>query len=573
VVGAAAAAASLAALGAAPAPAGAQLPAEIASLGRPHANEHGPSRGMLETKRPTENAKPSPAVARLLRGISSDPAVSGRWTTKPFPIPTFAIHAALLPTGDVIAWGYPAANSVPRPNLGKAFLWDPRKGTGRTSLLSIPPPTIDAADDGRLVPAPLYCSGESLLEDGQLLLVGGNRRWPDDLFGQDFSALRVAHTFDPWTKTWTVQPPPAEARWYPGQVRIADGRTIVLGGYNDLEPGGVYAQTMEVYSPAQQRGGQGSFETFPQGARQTALYPHLVAWSNGGALLAGPGQGDSALLDPATMAWQKVDGPLRNRVGGTQLLMPAGFDGSQRVMQIGGYDPNDERNDGTPATDTTESIDFGAVLPTWRIDSERLNIPRSYMNSLILPTGDVLAVGGGKGKYGALQNYAYRSDGASKHVEIRDRNNGRWRLGAAQKEIRAYHSTAVLLPDGRVWSAGDDYSTSNKRDTAEIYSPPYLFRGARPRIVAAPPAIAFGQRFDVSVAGTGVRRAVLMAPNAITHATEMNARHLELQVSGPPNHPTITAPASGAIAPAGFYMLFVLNDRDVPSVAHWVRLG
>jgi hypothetical protein len=555
------------------APARAFVLDEAATLGTAHAVEHAPAQGLLKRARPTEHAKPTSRIAKLLRDINDDPAVSGKWTTAPFHIPTFAIHAAVLPTGKVIAWGYPSASSVPRPNLGQAFLWDPTKGTGSASLKSIPPPLIDAADDGRPVPAPLYCSGESFLADGQLLLVGGNRRWPDDLYGQDFSALRVAHTFDPWTETWTRQPPPGEARWYPGQVRIADGRTIVLGGYNDLEPGGVYASTLEVYTPAAERGGIGQFQTFPQGARKTALYPHLIAWPNGGALLAGPGQGDSGLLDPVTMTWQKVKAPLRNRVGGTQILLPGGPDGSLRVMQVGGYDPNEERNDAIPATDTTETIDFSKPAPAWTMDSERLNIARSYMNTLVLPTGDVLAVGGGKGKYGALQNYAYRADGAAKHVEIRDYYTGRWRLGAAQQEIRAYHSTAVLLPDGRVWSAGDDYSPNNKRDTAEIYSPPYLFRGPRPKITAAPSQLAYGQTFGVSVAGAGAKRAVLMAPNAMTHATDMEARHVELRISGSPSNPTITAPASAGIAPSGYYMLFVIGDRDVPSVARWVKLG
>lgn len=503
--------------------------------------------------RPTEHAKPTPAVARLLRAIPKSPARSGKWTTAPVRIPTFAIHMAMLPSGKVLAWGYPPANTIPRPNSGQAFLWDPRKGTGKRSIKEVDPPLMDANDDGVLEPTPLYCSGMSFLADGELLLVGGNKRWPDDLNGQDFNALRVAHTFNPWSEKWTVQPVPATGRWYPGQVRIQDGRSVILGGYNELEPGGVQNTLLETFTAGPHLGSRGTFTSEPQGDRKTALYPHLIAWANGGALLAGPARGDMGLLDPVTMTWSPVKAATRNRVGGAAVLMPGGPDGSRTVMQVGGYDPNDQKGDSTPATGTTESLTYPAQAtarpPKWRLGTS-MKIPRSYMNTLILPTGDLLTVGGGKGKYGVQQNYAYRSDGASKHVEIRDHRTGRWRLGAAQREIRAYHSTAVLLPDGRVLSAGDDYSTSNKHDTAEVYSPPYLFRPDRPKIVAAPQQIHYGQRLRIRVNGA-IRKVVLTAPGSITHAAEVNARLIELRHLGGVGAISATAPSSGAIAPSG----------------------
>ena len=65
-------------------------------------------------------------------------------------------------------------------------------------------------------------------------------------------------------------------------------------------------------------------------------------------------------------------------------------------------------------------------------------------------------------------------------VELYDPVTGSWRTGPSQVETRAYHSTALLLPDGRVLSTGDDRNPSSPDDTGEVYSPPYLFKGPRP---------------------------------------------------------------------------------------------
>jgi hypothetical protein len=157
-------------------------------------------------------------------------------------------------------------------------------------------------------------------------------------------------------------------------------------------------------------------------------------------------------------------------------------------------------------------------------------------------------------------------------VEIRDPKTHEWTLGPAQQEDRAYHSTAVLLPDGRVLSGGDDRTGYRTSDTGEIYSPPYLFRGPRPLIGAAPQKVGYGLGFHVGASG-GATRAVLMAPGVTTHGTEMQARHVELAVTHRgASGLDVLAPPSGGVAPPGWYMLFVLNAEGVPSIARWVHV-
>jgi hypothetical protein len=535
---------------------------ETRVLGAEHAAEHAAARRLVKASSKRPFRRPS-------QSRSGPASQVGRWTTSPFRIPTFAIHAALLHNGDVIFWGYPPATSNPRPNVGQSYLWSPRKGTTRRAMRSIPAPKIDADGDGHTEATPLYCSGESMLPDGRILLVGGNGRWPTADTGDDFLGLNIAYTFDPRTKRWELQGAMRQGRWYPSQVLMPDGRTVVLGGYNELEPGGLFNTDLEIF-------GGGVFTHEFQGDRRTALYPHMVVMPSGKVLLAGPARGDSGLLDPQTWTWSKVPALTRSRVGGNMVTVPGSpAGGSTRVLNIGGYDP-DEANakDDVKATASIEAIETASANPKWQQQRHGLKIARSYANAVSLPDGNAVVIGGGAGKIGTKINYAVRADHRNRRVELLNLRTGKTRLGPYEVEDRAYHSTAVLLPDGRIWSAGDDANPNNLTDTAEIYSPPYLFRGARPRVIGAPKTLRLGQRFTLRTPRTrGASRAVLMAPQAITHGAEMNARTVKLKKVGGAGHRIVLQlTGSAAIAPPQWYMLFALNDRGVPSKASWVRV-
>ena len=157
------------------------------------------------------------------------------------------------------------------------------------------------------------------------------------------------------------------------------------------------------------------------------------------------------------------------------------------------------------------------------------------------------------------------ADPEQRQVELWNPATGTWTLGPAQAESRAYHSTALLLPDGRVVSAGDDVNGGTDRDTAEIYEPPYLFKGARPTITSAPTSAQIGTTFNVDTPDTNITKATLVAPGATTHANDMNQRYIPLTVAQRAGGVTLTAPASAELATPGYYMLFLLNAQGVPS--------
>ncbi|MEA2386192.1 MAG: hypothetical protein QOJ22_366, partial [Thermoleophilaceae bacterium] len=456
----------------------------------------------------------------------------GRWA-RPFTISEryrgYAIHAALLRTGKVLFYGYPLRPEHPgfRGNETYAWLWNPARGRGKRAFKDV---TVRDRD-GRIVS--VYCSGMSFLPDGRLLIVGGNKVWPDakpDDEYTDFAGLNRAFLFDPGSERWTEvpRPPGSRGRWYPGQVMFPDGRTLVIAGLTDEAPGGIHNEDLEVYNPPTAANPLGSFEllTGPAQRRKTEPYPHLFVLPDGQVALAGPDLTDHALFDPGSLQapWTELGRQTIQRIGGNSVLLPRGPRGSYEVLQIAG-EPYNQR-----PLDTTERTDFSRAIPTWRSGPE-LHIRRSYPNTVLLPNRGLVVVGGiDKGR-----NYTPRG----RQIELLGRGSNTFRLGPAQTEDRGYHSTALLLPDGRVLSAGDDlnptrngsYKQSSPFDTAEIYSPPYLFRGSRPAIRRAPRAIRYAGRFRVSTRSS-VASALLAAPSAVTHGADMTQRLVPLRVAG-----------------------------------------
>jgi hypothetical protein len=209
-------------------------------------------------------------------------------------------------------------------------------------------------------------------------------------------------------------------------------------------------------------------------------------------------------------------------------------------------------------------IDLEAAEPEWRVTAP-MHDKRLNAFGIILPDGKVMVVGG---------NSTGRFDDPVLAPEIFDESAEQWTRLASATVPRGYHSTALLLPDGRVLSAGTT-PFGHHELRMELFSPPYLFKGARPHILNAPKDIGYGQAFDLEFEckeGT-VERLALIRPGAVTHAFDMEQRYIELHIADLHSNTLRTlAPPDPHIAPPGYYMLFLLNDRGVPSEAAFVNL-
>jgi hypothetical protein len=624
---------------------------ESAMLGPAHAAEHRALRRIIarEQRRwrhmtPTQRGRAQRAAtvssAASLRTAQraaaiADPTTAGQWTTTPFQLDPqasaldslFAINAVVLPkSGKVLFWSYPPRAYMDDPNNpngtraydGHAAVWDPTAPdptaasafTDVTSML----PMVDIGPPYGLVHYPLFCTAQSLLPDGRVLITGGNLRYGGDdgytanggvNLGIIFDPDKITAPGGPWSQPFQMH----NGRWYPSTVELADGRILALSGYTGASPGGTVNSELEVFdssvsSPVYEL--QGSSAN-----RSTELYPHLFVMKDGRVLLAGPDEKDSAILDPSQLVdasmgtgsnpWTSLPDHSSKRQGSTAVLLPGDASGSNKVMQIGGM-PKDFANEtqSVAALDSADSIDLDAISPSWTDDANHLNVARSYANTVQLPDGSMVEVGGGRGFEEDAANGGTGADlwavygngfpspsnpAKARQVELWNPLTGSWALGPPQVEDRGYHSTAVLLPDGRVFSGGDDRWPDmgppdywSRFDTGEIYSPPYLFQeslAARPQITSAPGAAPYMDEFGIGTSRDDITRVVLVAPSAVTHAVDMNQRVVPLAITGavPGKGVNARTPGSPNLAPPGYYMLFALDATGTPSIAKWIRLG
>jgi hypothetical protein len=187
---------------------------------------------------------------------------------------------------------------------------------------------------------------------------------------------------------------------------------------------------------------------------------------------------------------------------------------------------------------------------------------RLLANTVVLPDGKVLIVGGGA---------AFKYTAPVKVPELYNPATGTWTAMAPHQASRMYHATALLLPDGRVLCAGQDSGSLSRY--GEIFSPPYLFRGARPTIESSPANAARGGQLQfTSPEAASLSRVVLIRPGSNTHEIDSDQRSIPLTFSVSGTTVSATLPTSAHALPPGYYMLFALNGSSVPAVAPWVRV-
>ena len=440
-----------------------------------------------------------------------DPADTGRWLA-PQSWPVTAIHGTVLPTGEVLHYSYPSATVGSR-----ARTWNPATGV-------FSPVDIDVD---------LFCSGHSYLEDGTLLVTGGNDS------GCDFRGFAFIHRFDPVAGTWTRLQDMIDGRWYPSNVTLPDGRVLIMSGLNRLcEPNPI----MEIFDPAE------GVSIVPNGQREVALYPRLHLLSDGRIAHVGPEFHTYTYTLAGGWEYELSNSTWRSQ--GTSVLLP-GF--TDRVMILGGN---------SPLNNTAEIIDFSGPVATSAFTAP-LNYPRAHADALILPDKTVMVVGGGQ-----FDLY----DQPINIPELYDPQTETWTDLPPHVYGRMYHSTTLLLPDGRVLCAGQDNGQSPF--FAEIYEPAYLFQGPRPVITSAPAVVAYDGTYDIGTPDNNISAAHLIRLSSVTHSVNFEQRLVELTVGVPAGGSgvSIVLPDSDTLAPPGNYMLFLMNDQGVPSEAAMMRL-
>ena len=305
-----------------------------------------------------------------------------------------------------------------------------------------------------------------------------------------------------------------------------------------------------------------TWETLPGALRPAndllPEYPRVFLAPDGRAISLSDNQDDTEYLDMSgTGQWQFVDKTLDDNLAnyGPAVM----YDVGKIAYMGGGYSP----------TANISVLDLNEPNPQWRFAAEPMAAPRRQNNATILADGSVLITGG-------TSTTDWNNPGGRVRIpEIWDPATEEVTQVAQASDIfRGYHSTALLLPDGRVLSAGGNHDdpTFTENKNAEIYSPPYLFKGARPTVTAAPEVVELGDTIFVATPdGADIAKALMVIPGAVTHAQNWTQRINYLDVAETTGGVNLTLPENPNHAPPGYYMLFLVNSNGVPSIAEWMK--
>jgi hypothetical protein len=476
-----------------------------------------------------------PPSAGRTSSVPSVVALKGEWGPT-FSTGIVALHASLVPFANgaaVLAWGH---TGVPR-------LWDLSNSTPTFSPLS--------------EPVELFCAGHNYLPDGSLLVVGGH----DEIKGDGHGIPNVYRFVN---GAWLTEDPMHFGRWYPTATTLADGDIIAYAGTdNDF----VTVRTPERYSYA-----AGTWTQLTKATRKLPYYPRsFLDPKNGRVFYAGEAalsrwldpQGNAGLGKWISTAARQV----ANRNYGSAAMYEQG-----KILYVGGGGQNLSLAD--PPTNTAEIIDLNQATPQWTLTGA-MTYGRRHTNLTILADGQVLVTGGTSSK-----GFTNRALGR-REAELWNPSTGTWTLMAAESTIRVYHGVSLLLPDGRVLSAGSgDGRNLPKETNGQIFSPPYLFApngtpAARPQITGlSSAALQYGQSFTITTPqAASIARVHLIRFSSVTHAFNQSQTLYRAAFTVVNGQLSVTAPATGRVAPPGPYLLFIVDDQGVPSEGKLVGLS
>ena len=472
------------------------------------------------------------------------PADGGSWSA-PFPAaPTVSIHLSLLPTSNherarLLSYGGVEKN----PATGDKSSWT------RTYVLDIPTDqvVVSSAIQANNTDTTLFCGGHTFLHDGRLITMGGQ---VNALYNgaADVCYFEAEPSFR-WSKAAA-----AESRWYPSLCTLPDGQVTVLSGTTTGQ--GQRNPLPQVWDPT-----AGTIRNLTSALRAVALYPKIFVAPDGRVVMVGPERLTRFLDTNGLGKWS--EGP--NSIQGQRNYGMAVMYDHGKIMIAGGA----PKNNAEP-TKTVEILDLGASRPAWRSGAQPMFHARKHANSTMLPDGTILVTGG--------TNSAGFNDptGAVYAAELWNPATETWTLMASAQVLRIYHSTALLLPDGRVLSAGGTTATNGGPSgsrVAEIFSPPYLFRGSRPVVTAAAGTAALGSTFAFESPDAASIRAVnLLSIGSTTHTFNMNQRINRLSFTSSGTTVTARLDSDRTRQLPGYYMMFALNADGVPSIGRMIRV-
>jgi Galactose oxidase-like, Early set domain/FG-GAP repeat len=354
----------------------------------------------------------------------------------------------------------------------------------------------------------------------------------------------------------------AAGRWYPAVQALGNNEAVIVGGGPTIP---------EVYQT------DGTLRRLTNASGYSArLYAFLTTRPDGQVQLLGPPATMNTINTTGTGAITATEarGDGINRTYGSFASYDIG-----KVLVAGGGDVTEDTQTHVP-TKTARIVDVNDT-PTTVSSTGSMSVGRRQHNLTVLADGSVLATGGQSQVANGLIDLNHPVFAAERW----DPSTGTWTVLASASRVREYHSSATLLPDGRVLTGGGGVcascaSAGYLEKNIEYFEPPYLYkkdnsgqRASRPAITSLPAATVYGQKFDIkSDQAATIAKVGLVRLGATTHSQDQGQRYVPLSFSVEGTTISATAPKTPNIAPAGYYMLFITDSAGVPSVAKMIKL-
>lgn len=475
----------------------------------------------------------------------ANPGTEGSWSSVQ-NVAVVPIFTALLPNGKILMWdsvGDAPAESYDNHTFTRAAVFDPATRTSK-----------DVSVSGYNI----FCAGFVQLANGNVFVAGGNA-------DRNLSGIRQTHVFDWRTETWSRGPDMQDGRWYPSVAALPNDEAVIVGGGPTTAEvrttGGALRRLTGFTTPSSRE------------------YPFLQAATDGRAVVLGGAPAMSLLTTDgmgSLSSFGNRDGIYRSY--GSYAPYDIG-----RFLVSGGGSVTEDGSSGVPSR-TASVVDTRSDAPVGQATGSMQRRRRQH-NLTTLADGSVLATGGQSTNNGGglvdLNNPVLAA-------ERWDPATGAWSLLASAAVARQYHSIALLLPDATVATGGGGIcgvcqQVGYLRKDMEFFTPPYLYKrdgsglAARPEITSAPGAIAYDTPFSVGATvaapATRIAKAGLVRLGAPTHGEDQGQRYVPLTFSASGTSLTLTGPNNPNEAPAGYYMLFLVDDQGVPSVAKILQLN
>ena len=493
------------------------------------------------------------------------------------------IHAALLHTGKLLLFSYPSKHREhsetenhehgifgSASHSGVYEIIDPQNWTGKSSRMK----------------RNIFCGGHCFLGNGDLFVSGGQYQAihnPLLLFDPPSICNYVFNS-----EYWILQKRTLTARWYPTCVTLPNGNVLIISG-----AAGIYGlknigaidlvnRKLELFDP---NTGLVKLQKIPF---RIGLYPFMHVLPNNRIFVHS--ERTTRIYNHLTNLWEKDhDGKnileirtqfhysRTNPVQGTSVLLPFRLSRNKEyacVMIIGGGGEEEDPKMNTPATATCEIIDFNddEDEAVWN-KTTSMNFRRVMPDAIILPNGKILVVNGcEKGKSDEGENPVLVP-------ELYDPEYKNWTKMTPMNVKRLYHSNALLLPDGRVMTAGTDKEWNkgeNIRDEyrIDVFTPPYLQNNTRPEIQNVKKEAKYSEEIIIECdQAEEISSVCLIRPSSVTHSLNTDQRYIEIQIMATTKSTlTVKIPSDPEIAPKGFYMLFILNKMETPSKAKFLKI-